>query len=70
MLRIMSPRRHRDRSVVNVVMEEYMRQLHARLDAMEIAQRRAPEAYRGSKRSCRRTSNKRVTVEGCCQARN
>jgi hypothetical protein len=31
----MSPRRCRERPVVNATMEEEMRQLHARLDAME-----------------------------------
>jgi hypothetical protein len=39
----MPPRRHRDRPVPNPIMEEEMRQLHARLDAMETTQRRAPD---------------------------
>jgi len=38
----MSPRRHRERYVANAAMEEEMRQLRARLDAMETIQRRAP----------------------------
>jgi hypothetical protein len=42
-LGIMPPRRRRDRPVVNATMEEEMRQLCARLDAMETAQRRAPD---------------------------
>jgi hypothetical protein len=37
--RIMSSRRGRERPVVNASMEEEMRQLHPRLDAMDIAQR-------------------------------
>jgi hypothetical protein len=41
--RIMPPRRCRERPVVNAAMEEEMRQLRARLDAMETTQRRAPE---------------------------
>jgi hypothetical protein len=65
--RIMPPRRRRDRPVVNAAMEEEMRQLCARLDAMETTQRRAPEAGDVSeaesedieeRRSCRRTSNR------------
>jgi hypothetical protein len=40
-LRILSPRRHKERPVVNVAMEEEMIQLRARLDAMETTQRRA-----------------------------
>jgi hypothetical protein len=40
----MPPRRRRERPVVNATMEEEMRQLRARLDAMETTQRRAPEA--------------------------
>jgi hypothetical protein len=40
----MPPRRHRDRPVANPTMEEEMRRLCARLDAMETAQRRAPDA--------------------------
>jgi hypothetical protein len=39
----MPPRRCRERPVVNATMEEEMRQLRARLDAMETTQRRAPE---------------------------
>jgi hypothetical protein len=38
----MPPRRLKERLVVNTTMEEEMRQLRARLDAMETAQRRAP----------------------------
>jgi hypothetical protein len=38
----MPPRRHRDRPVENPTMEEEMRRLCARLDAMETTQRRAP----------------------------
>jgi hypothetical protein len=39
----MPSRRHRERPVANATMEEEMRQLRARLDAMEATQRRAPE---------------------------
>jgi hypothetical protein len=42
-LEAMPPRRHRERLVANTTMEEEMRQLRARLDAMEETQRRAPE---------------------------
>jgi len=41
--RIMSPRRHRERPVVNVAMEEEMRQFSGMLDAMETTQIRAPK---------------------------
>jgi hypothetical protein len=40
----MPPRRHRDILVTNPTMEEEMRRLHARIYAMETAQRRAPDA--------------------------
>jgi hypothetical protein len=40
----MPPRRHIDRPMINATMEEEMRQLCARLDSMEIMQRRAPNA--------------------------
>jgi hypothetical protein len=40
----MPPRRHRDGPMVNATMVEEMRQLRARLDAMETMQRRAPNA--------------------------
>jgi hypothetical protein len=40
----MLPRRRGERPVVNETMEEEMRQLCARLDAMETTQGRAPEA--------------------------
>ena len=39
----MSLRRRRLRPVVNTTMEEEMRQLHARMDAMETTQRREPK---------------------------
>jgi hypothetical protein len=39
----MPPRRCRERPVVNASMEAEMRQLHARLDAMEPTQRIAPK---------------------------
>jgi hypothetical protein len=41
--RVMSPKRHRERLVVNAAMGEEMRQIHARLDAMETVKRRAPD---------------------------
>jgi hypothetical protein len=41
--RIMRPRRHRERPVVNATMEEEMRQLLERMDAMETTQMRAPK---------------------------
>jgi hypothetical protein len=40
----MPPRRHVDPPIANRAMEREMRELHARLDAMETAQRRAPDA--------------------------
>jgi hypothetical protein len=40
----MPPRRHVEPPVTNKAMERDMRELCARMDAMEIAQRRAPDA--------------------------
>jgi hypothetical protein len=39
----MLPRRHKDIPIANPVMEEEMRRLRVRLDAMETMQRRAPD---------------------------
>jgi hypothetical protein len=60
--------------MVNTVMGEEIRQLHARLDAIETMKRREPEAgdvieaesEDVERRSCKRTSSRVATNESYC----
>jgi hypothetical protein len=58
--RIMPPRRRRERPVVNATMEEEMRQLRARLDAMETMQRRAPKLVMSVKMKVKMLKQKKL----------